>query len=177
MPRGISAGFLAATVSLAVVGPLFFGQLRAAEATGQQLTVNSKTSGVYDFCLSFEDARAERDARRSAVAKGLSLQDYEKVKPGTRCYKNNITFIPLEAAPRLDGVGFVFKQDASGPYACPANKSVRCAVAAGATRYIKVQLLYGKLRFPVYVQLTTERLVDTSGKLVSAPCSADGTPC
>lgn len=170
MLRGILAGLLAATFSVTALPHL-------AEGAGQQLTVNSKTKGVYDFCLSFEDARVERDARQKAVSQGLSIQDYEKVKPGTRCYKNSITFIPLEATPSLDGVGFVFKKQADGPYACPTAKTSRCTVASGATRYIKVQLLYGKLQFPVYVQLTTEQLVDTAGKLVSAPCSAAGTAC
>lgn len=145
-----------------VILPLLPGApARADDGVNHRLLrPNVQETGLYDFCLSFEDARIERDARNKAITKGLSLQAYRKIAPNTRCYKNTISFIPLAPEPRLDGIGYVFKADGQGPYNCPgkAGKGKRCSIGAGTLTFIKAQLLYGKVRFPVYVALTNAQL-------------------
>lgn len=152
----LRAGFVALLGLLLL--PLLPGPSADAEdgKTGRQLRPNVQETGVYDFCLSFEDARIERDARTQAITKGLSLQAYRKIAPNTRCYKNTISFIPLQHEPKLDGIGYVFKTADNGRYRCPGKSktSKRCTVATEAMTFIKAELLYGKLRFPVYVALT-----------------------
>lgn len=133
----------------------------AEEASkGRVLKLNVEETGVYKYCLSFEDARVERAAREKAIGSGLSLQEYREIAPNTRCYKNTITFVPLQPEPQLDAVGFVYKPDDAGPYSCPDKNgaTVRCSIGTGLTRTIKAQLHYGKMRFPVYVELTNAQL-------------------
>lgn len=133
----------------------------AEEATALRLLkLNVEETGVYKYCLSFEDARVERAAREKAIGSGLSLQEYREIAPNTRCYKNTITFVPLQPEPQLDAVGFVYKPDAAGPYACPGGNgtTLGCSIGTGVTRTIKAQLHYGKMRFPVYVELTDAQL-------------------
>lgn len=145
---------------LALAGLLASAAVRADAGTKSRfLRLNVEESGLYEFCLSYEDARIERDARRHAVEGGLSLQDYLQIAPNTRCYKNTISFIPLEPEPRLDGVGYVYKASSYGPYDCPGKANgQRCSIGTGTTTFIKAQLLYGKMRFPVYVALTNAQL-------------------
>lgn len=151
-------------VFFALLGSLFLPLLATGPAgaqdvqTSRLLRPHVQETGVYDFCLSYEDARIERDARMQAVSKGLSLQAYRQIAPNTRCYKNTISFIPLEPEPKLDGVGYIFKADNQGPYRCPGKAGKRCTVATGTMTFIKAQLLYGKIRFPVYVALTNAQL-------------------
>ena len=133
----------------------------AEEASyGRLLKLNVEETGVYKYCLSFEDARVERAAREKAISSGLTLQEYREIAPNTRCYKNTITFVPLQPEPQLDAVGFVYKPDDAGPYSCPdkSGATVRCSIGTGLTRTIKAQLYYGKMRFPVYVELTNAQL-------------------
>ena len=145
-----------------LLGILILPQLSGAPAgaddgqNGHLLRPHVQETGLYDFCLSYEDARIELDARTRAITKGLSLQAYRQIAPNTRCYKNTISFIPLAPEPKLDGIGYVFKADNLGPYRCPGktNQAKRCAVGTGTMTFIKAELLYGKLRFPVYVALT-----------------------
>ena len=133
----------------------------AEEATALRLLkLNVEETGVYKYCLSFEDARVERAAREKAIGSGLSLQEYREIAPNTRCYKNTITFVPLQPEPQLDAVGFVYEPDEAGPYACPGRNgtTLRCSIGTGLTRTIKARLHYGKMRFPVYVELTDAQL-------------------
>lgn len=139
-----------------------------AAAGQKQVQLNRQETGVFEFCLSFDDARAERDARRQAIIDGMSVEQWWKVAPNTRCYRNTITFVPLNIEPKLDGMGFVFNPDNRGAYQCPGEgqQNQRCSVSTAATRFILADLLYGKLRFPVYVELSEEVLVDQTGKPV-----------
>ncbi|MGF1611503.1 MAG: hypothetical protein ACFCUQ_19025 [Kiloniellales bacterium] len=152
------------TVFFALLGSLILPLLAPVPAgaqdvqTSRLLRPNVQETGIYDFCLSYEDARIERDARVKAITQGLSLQDYREIAPNTRCYRNTISFIPLALEPRLDGVGYLFKADSQGPYRCPGKSGKRCTLSTGILNYIKAELLYGKIRFPVYVALTNAQL-------------------
>ena len=64
----------------------------------QQLAVGHVESGIYDFCLSFTDAQVRRDYLLKAISNGMGLDKYRKTRPRTRCYRNKVTFIPLEPA-------------------------------------------------------------------------------
>ena len=145
--------FLVGTLAV----PLVFGSsMPAADAAdAQELKLNVQETGVYGFCLSYEDFRIERDARVQAISQGLTAQEYMQIAPNTRCYKNTITFIPLQPEPQLDGVGFIYQPAVNGEFGCPdsANKNRRCNISTASTTAIKADLLYGKLRFPVYVEL------------------------
>lgn len=134
----------------------------AAEAAGsRELRLNVQETGVYAFCLSFEDFRIHRDARVQAISQGLTAQEYMEIAPNTRCYKNKITFVPLQPEPQLDGVGFIYLPASNGRYGCPdsSDKARRCNISTSAFKAIKAELLYGKLRFPVYVELIDAQLL------------------
>lgn len=156
--------------SVMALGVLFgvLGLHGPAAAGQKQVQLNRQESGVFAFCLSFEDARVERDARMKAIVDGMSVEQWWKISPNTRCYRNTITFVPLNIEPKLDGMGFVFSPDNRGAYQCPGEgqQNKRCSVSTAATRFILAELLYGKLRFPVYVELADEVLVDEAGKPV-----------
>ncbi|MCG8358693.1 MAG: hypothetical protein MI920_24260 [Kiloniellales bacterium] len=142
----------------------------SAPALGQQLAVGTVESGIYDFCLSLEDARVHRDYRVKAIADGLSVEKYRKTRPRTRCYRNKVTFVPLEPAPNLDGMAYAYVPNPRGRYICPkyveGPKGQRCGVGTRNTRYIKADILYSKMRFPIYVELSGKNLVDKSGALL-----------
>ncbi len=136
----------------------------------EQLAVGSVESGVYDFCLSFEDARVRRDYLLKAITNGMSVGKYRKTRPRTRCYRNKLTFVPIEPTPALDGIDFVFVADPRGDYPCPkgvkAKAGGRCALGTRNTRIIKADILYSKMRFPIYVQLSGQELVGQDGEVL-----------
>ncbi len=136
----------------------------------QQLAVGSVESGVYDFCLSFEDARVRRDYLLKAITNGMSVSKYRKTRPRTRCYRNKVTFVPIEPTPSLDGIDYIFVSDPRGEFPCPkgvkAKPGSRCALGTRNTRIIKADILYSKMRFPIYVQLSGQELVGQDGAVL-----------
>jgi len=133
------------------------------------LQVNNQIRGIYDFCLSYEDARVERDALTVAISNDHPIERYTRTKPRTRCYRNAITFTPLEAVPTLFGKDYYFFEDPSGEYACPKGaKTKRCSVSVTDVKFIKAMIHYSKMEFPIYVLLMGQELVDGNGTVLTA---------
>ena len=133
------------------------------------LEVNNQIRGIYDFCLSYEDARVERDALTVAISNNHPIERYNRTKPRTRCYRNAITFTPLEAVPTLFGQDYYFFEDPNGNYACPKGaKTKRCSVSVTDIKFIKATIHYSKMEFPIYVLLMGQELVDGNGTVLTA---------
>ena len=141
----------------------------ARAETPRRLQLDRQTSGLYDFCLSFEDAKVKRDYLARAIAKGLSVVDYIKSRPKTRCYRNAIKFIPRKPAPALDGVDYVFVADPKGRVRCPkgVSGSKTCRVDTADVRYIEATIIYSSNSFPIFVRLVDEVLVGADGRAVA----------
>lgn len=137
--------------------------------TPRRLQVDRQTSGLYEFCLSFEDARVKRDYLARAISKGMSVVDYVKTRPKTRCYRNAIKFIPRKPAPALDGVDYVFVADPKGRIRCPkgVTNSKTCRVDTTDVRYIEATIIYSSNSFPIFVRLVDQVLVGKDGQAVT----------
>ncbi len=134
----------------------------------QRLQVSIAETGIYDFCLSYEDARVKRDALMRAINQGLPVEAYSSSKPRTRCYRNSVSFVPLSAEPGLSGLTYIFTADPSGVYGCPKGvRSKRCSVGVKPIKFIKAEILYSKSRFPIFVELRDHELVDRNGTVLT----------
>lgn len=153
---------------LSAVAGLALPALAVAEAPAR-LQVDKQTSGLYEFCLSFEDARVKRDYLRKAISKGMSIGDYIKTRPKTRCYRNAIKFIPRKPAPALDGVDYVFVADPKGRIRCPkgVTSGKTCRVDTTDVRYIEATIIYSSNSFPIFVRLVDQVLVGADGQAVT----------
>ena len=140
-----------------------------AETGASRLQVNKQTAGLYDFCLSFEDVRVKRDYLAQAISRGMSMADYVKSRPKTRCYRNAIKFIPRKPAPALDGVDYVFVADPKGRLRCPKGitGSKTCRIDTTDVRYIEATIIYSSNTFPIFVRLVDQVLVGKDGQVVT----------
>ena len=140
-----------------------------AEAAQRRLEVNKLVEGVYDFCLSFEDARVKQESLAKAISRGMSLAAYGKQRPKLRCYSNSIKFIPRRLEPRLDGIDYVYKQDPQGRLRCPKGmpRGSKCTIDTRDVRYIEATIIYSGNQFPIFVRMTDHVLVGADGQVVS----------
>lgn len=139
-----------------------------AEAQQNRLQINKATKGLYDFCLSFEDARVKQDYLAKAIGQGMSVARYIESRPKTRCYRNVIKFIPRKPAPALDGVDYAYVPDPKGNVRCPKGVvgAKTCRVDTTPVRYIEATIIYSSNSFPIFVQLVDQVLVGADGQVL-----------
>ena len=159
----------AAALACGLAVMILVAPLAASAETPSRLQVDRQTSGLYEFCLSFEDARVKRDYLSKAISQGMSMGQYVKTRPKTRCYRNSIKFIPRKPAPALDGVDYVFVADPKGRVRCPkgVNRGKNCRIDTADVRYIEATIIYSSNSFPIFVRLVDQVLVGADGQAVT----------